>query len=221
MRRRGSQGRDPALQAAVSRTAGCPILIPARVMEQDTSHSKAGAPRPLILTLGVDAGSQARFEAERRRYFPTRLNRIPAHISLFHALPGEDEAAIRAVSSGQAQRTPFALEVYDLMRLGRGVAYAVRAPELDQLHRALRDAWLPALSRQDQQPFRPHVVIQNKVDPGEARALYDRLAARFRPWTIRARSLLLWHYEGGPWSAAAEFPFTAAAMPDPAAGEQR
>ena len=180
-------------------------------MISDVTKTAATAPRPLILTLGVDPLAQTRFDAERKRHFPARLNRIPAHISLFHALPGEDEALIRKVIEREiAGCTPFSLEVYDLMRLGRGVAYAVRALELDQLHAVLRAAWLPALSRQDQQPFRPHVVIQNKVDPEEARTLYAKLASAFRPWEITAESLLLWHYEGGPWSLAAEFRFPGA-----------
>ena len=164
--------------------------------------------RPLILTLGADPKNQARFEGERRRYFPARLNRIPAHISLFHALPGEQLPAIcERLEKLAASIEPFAFEVHDLMRLGRGVAYSVRAPELDGIHAALRAAWLADLTRQDLQPFRPHVVVQNKVDPEEARTLYMRLSQGFRPWTAEAASLLLWHYEGGPWSPAGEFPF--------------
>ncbi len=167
--------------------------------------------RPLIVTLALDPENQARLEAERRRHFPARLNRIPAHVSLFHALPGEDLDPIRAEIAKLSESTAaFSIEVHDLMRLGRGVAYAMRSPELDGLHARLRAAWLPSLSRQDLQPFRPHVVIQNKVDPGEARALYDRLAATFRPWTAEAAGLLLWHYEGGPWAPAGEFPFAGA-----------
>ena len=165
---------------------------------------------PLIVTLALDPENQARFESERRRFYPARLNRIPAHISLFHALPGDEEPVIRDRLQSLADGTEaFPLEVYDLMRLGRGVAYAVRAPELAQLHAALRAAWLPWLSRQDQQPFRPHVVVQNKVEPAEARLRYDKLAAGFRPWTAAAASLLLWRYEGGPWTPAGEFSFAA------------
>ncbi len=165
--------------------------------------------RPLIVTLALDGENQARCEAERRRHYPARLNRIPAHISLFHALPGEEEPAIRDLLTSVAERQPgFAVEVDDLMRLGRGVAYAVRAPELHELHAVLRADWLPWLSRQDQQPFRPHVVVQNKVDPTEARALHDRLAASFRPWVAEAAALRLWRYEGGPWTAAGEFAFS-------------
>ncbi len=166
------------------------------------------APRPIILTLALDPANQARFEEERRRHYPARLNRIPAHISLFHALPGEELRSIEAQLGRVAEVTaPFPVEVHDLMRLGRGVAYAVHAAELQAVHAQLRAAWFPWLSRQDQQPFRPHVVVQNKVDPTEARALHDRLAVTFRPWTAEAQSLLLWHYEGGPWAPAGTFAF--------------
>jgi hypothetical protein len=166
--------------------------------------------RPLVLTLGLDTLGQARFDGERKRYYPARLNRIPAHVSLFHALPGKEEASIRLELEKLADRTAlFPVEVYDLMRLGRGVAYAVRASQLDELHARLRAAWLPWLTRQDGQPFRPHIVVQNKVDPGEARALYERLSSAFRPWTVEATGFLLWHYEGGPWSPAGEFRFSA------------
>ena len=178
-------------------------------MAEAAQHVAGGRQvRPLILTLGLDPANQARFEAERRRYFPARLNRIPAHISLFHALPGEQLAAIvEELRERASALSRFPVEVHDLMRLGRGVAYAVRAPELDQIHHALRTEWLAVLTRQDQQPFRPHVVVQNKGDPEEARTLYTRLSQGFRPWTAEAAGLLLWHYEGGPWSPAGEFPF--------------
>ncbi len=176
--------------------------------EPGSDSPQLRAKRPLILTLALDPKNQSRFEAERKRYFPARLNRIPAHISLFHALPGEEEDSIRGTLAREvAGMTAFQIEVYDLMRLGRGVAYSVRAEELDEAHRQLRRAWLPWLSRQDQQPFRPHVVVQNKVEPGEARVLYEGLSAQFRPFYAEAVSLLLWHYEGGPWTPAGEFRF--------------
>ncbi len=174
------------------------------------THAPAGTvERPLIVTLAADAESQGRFERERRQHFPARLNRIPAHLSLFHALPGESAASIQQTLAAEAAVAPFVLEVHDLMRLGRGVAYAVRSPRLDAIHNALRARWLSWLTPQDRQPFRPHIVIQNKVDPAEARALYERLSAGFRPFTVEAASLLLWWYEGGPWSPAGAFPFQA------------
>ncbi len=60
---------------------------------------------PLILTLQLDERSFAFFDEQRRRYFPKERNFIPAHLTLFHALPGEQLAAIQhdieAVISGQ------------------------------------------------------------------------------------------------------------------------
>ncbi len=166
-------------------------------------------PDPLVLTLGLDPPDHAHFEAARQRHYPARLNRIPAHISLFHALPGEEEPSIRATLAREASTAPFPLTVHDVLRLGRGVAYAVHAPELDRIHANLRVAWLPWLSAQDRQPFRPHIVVQNKVDPAQARTLYDQLSSGFRPFAVQAVSLLLWHYHGGPWAPAAAFAFGA------------
>ncbi len=163
--------------------------------------------RPLVVTLALEPQAQAWFEAERRRYFPVRLNRIPAHVSLFHALPGEQIALVlKQLAEVAAATASFALEVHDLKKLGRGVAYALRGDELDRLHAGLRRGWLEWLTPQDRQPFRPHIVVQNKVDPPVARALYDKLSHGFRPWQVQAAGLLLWHYNGGPWEQAAEFP---------------
>ncbi len=164
--------------------------------------------RPLIVTLALDEASQARFEEERRRYYPPTLNRIPAHISLFHALPGEEQPAVEGALALIAGRFgPFAVEVHDLMRLGRGTAYKLRAPELAEIHGELRAAFLPWLTRQDLQPFRPHIVVQNKAEPEIARALFERLSGQFRPSHAQGVRLLLWRYEGGPWTLLRAFPF--------------
>ena len=155
---------------------------------------------PLVLTLALEPAAQAAFEQLRRQYFPARLNRIPAHITLFHALPGEEAAAIRATLANAVVDLPrFELDVSDVKKLGRGVAYALISPVLERLHADLRREWLPWLSRQDQQPYRPHIVVQNKVDPQQALQTYDALARTFRPYKVQADSLLLWRYLGGPW----------------------
>ena len=165
---------------------------------------------PLVLTLAVDEQAQMDFDQQRRRYFPARLNRIPAHISLFHALPGEETPAIRTLLAEAAAATaPFPVNVLDVQKLGRGVAYTLAAQPLTSLHARLRQAWLPWLTAQDRQGFRPHVVIQNKVDPAEARVLYEKLAAGFRPYSVQATGLLLWRYLGGPWSLEEQFLFRA------------
>ena len=44
---------------------------------------------PLILTLRFDGEAFARLDDLRRAHFPPERNQIPAHLTLFHALPGE------------------------------------------------------------------------------------------------------------------------------------
>lgn len=73
----------------------------------------------------------------------------------------------------------------------------------------LAEAFSPWLTRQDQAPFRPHITIQNKTDPGEARLLLEHLQMEFEPFHIFAEGLLLWRYLGGPWALVERFEFDA------------
>jgi 2'-5' RNA ligase len=165
-------------------------------------------PVPLILTLALDPGSFARLDAERRALFPAHLNRIPAHVTLFHHLPGAEEAAVAgALAAGCRDQAPSPVRVTGLVPLGRGVAYRLDAPEVAALRDRLARAWDAWLTPQDRQPWRPHVTVQNKVAPEAARATLDDLRARFSPWEARAEGLLLWRYKGGPWDAVGGFPF--------------
>src|ERR1700712_5017184 len=43
---------------------------------------------PLILTLALHGEDQARFDRLRIAHFPPERNLIPAHITMFHHLPG-------------------------------------------------------------------------------------------------------------------------------------
>ncbi|HYD99382.1 MAG TPA: 2'-5' RNA ligase family protein [Alphaproteobacteria bacterium] len=163
---------------------------------------------PLILTLALDAAAFARFDALRRAHFPPERNHIPAHLTLFHHLPGGELPAIAAaLAEAAGRRAPFPLAVTGLRPLGRGVAYAIESPPLLALRGALAARWAAWLTPQDRQPLRPHVTVQNKVAPAAAAALLAELAAEFAPWTATAEGLLLWRYRGGPWEAAGRFPF--------------
>ncbi|RJK97503.1 2'-5' RNA ligase family protein [Vallicoccus soli] len=165
------------------------------------------APAPLVLTLALDDEDQERFDALRRAHFPPERNHLAAHVTLFHALPGERLEQVREEVAEAARRAPFAVRVVRVRSLGRGVAYDLDAPELTALRRGLADAWAPWLTRQDASWSRAHVTVQNKVEPERARALLEELSAGFGPWTVRAAGLALWHYRGGPWEAAGRYPF--------------
>ncbi|NJM07417.1 2'-5' RNA ligase family protein [Candidatus Gracilibacteria bacterium] len=51
------------------------------------------AEEPLILTVLLDEDTFRRFDGLRRTHFPPQRNLIPAHITLFHALPAIEEQA--------------------------------------------------------------------------------------------------------------------------------
>lgn len=159
-----------------------------------------------IVTLALDEDSQAWFEFMRQSYYPPALNRISAHVSLFHALPGD--SAVRHVLQAAAQSARvFALGMEGVRSMGRGVLYALAAPELMRLHRGLAEQFQTYLTPQDKQPLRPHVVVQNKVEPAEAKALLAVLQAGFARRAVRAVGLDWWEYQGGPWRLIERFPF--------------
>ncbi len=165
---------------------------------------------PLILTLQLDERSFAFFDQQRRRYFPTERNFIPAHLTLFHNLPGEHLTTIqRDIEACVSDRGPFSLDVTGLRSLGRGVAYMLEAAELTDMRRALALRWNDWLKPQDRQNHQPHVTVQNKVDPTQARALLEELGDGFQPFQVEAVGLELWWYRGGPWEKVGRFGFTA------------
>jgi 2'-5' RNA ligase len=101
------------------------------------------------------------------------------------------------------------LQVTGLRSLGRGVAFTLTNDDLLALHRRLQQTFAPHLTPQDQQKLQPHVTIQNKVDPAEARQLLAHLQADFAPFCAIGTGLQLWAYRNGPWEAVQSFPFKA------------
>lgn len=165
-------------------------------------------PAPLILTLALDKPSFAFFEAQRRRYFPAAQNFIPAHLTLFHHLPGEQLSAIeRFIEACVPGQRAFMLHVTGLRSLGRGVAYSLASPELEALRSELARQWHSWLKPQDLQRHQPHVTVQNKVHPSAAHALLEELSDSFQPFQAQGIGLDLWWYLGGPWEAARSFRF--------------
>lgn len=190
-----------------------------------------------VLTLRLDDSSFAAFDALRRRHFPPARNFLPAHVTLFHRLPEDDEAAVRPMLATAAAATPpLPLEFTGPRSLGRGVAFDVRSDALLRLRRRLADAFEPWLTPQDAQGYRPHVTVQNKATAEAARQLLVALTTSSPataaeadlaavaagtptaaggtiaaepppPRTGRAEGLLLWRYAGGPWDLVDAYPF--------------
>ena len=162
-------------------------------------------PAPLVVTLALPDDVQAGLDALRRRWFPPGRTAVGAHLTLFHAVPGALEDRVRADLADAAGAGPIAVRLSGVMSLGRGAAYAVDSPDLARRHDDLQRAWWSHLTRQDQQRLRPHVTLQNKVDPAVARTTVETLRAGFVPSEVEAPGLDLWRYDGGPWTHLARF----------------
>ena len=168
----------------------------------------ADQPAPLILTAALDPASQARFERERRQHFPSSLNFIPAHVTLFHHLPGAYAAEIGGLLDEMGRAQPAApFGIAGVRFLGRGSAYALHMPAVVALRQELAARWSQWLTPQDRQRWQPHVTVQNKVPPGEAKRLHAALEAGFTPHDGTVIGLDLWEYLGGPWRKLGHHPF--------------
>ncbi len=163
-------------------------------------------PIPLILTVKLDPSSQSYFNELRKTHFPPEKNYLDAHLSLFHQLPA-NEPLIDQTLEEITQKEKFDMEVTDIKVIGRGVAFRVESPALITLNKQLQKAWKAYLIPQDLQGLWPHVTIQNKVSPQEARQLADQLKETFEPFSITAQGLILWEYHQGPWQYLKEFSF--------------
>lgn len=164
-----------------------------------------------IVTLGIDPDSHRILDSLRRAHFPPERNFLEAHVTLFHALPSDHEPLVRDALACCAAATPsFAIAFGPPRFLGHGVALDVAAGPLPALRRELAGRFREWLTPQDAQPFRPHVTVQNKVAPDDARRLHAELLASWRTLEGRATALRLWRYLGGPWAHLADFELGAA-----------
>ncbi|PVE59576.1 hypothetical protein DC429_04040 [Arthrobacter sp. TPD3018] len=165
-------------------------------------------PAPIIVTALFGRRDQGWFDAQRAAHFPPERNVLAAHLTLFHHLPpsAEDEIKHRLNGLTRGVRAPQA-RVGGLMSLGRGVAYRIESPVLVAIRRDLADAFGGLLTPQDAGGWRPHVTIQNKVQPNIAKLLLTALSRDFAPRDVEIAGLAAWWYRGGPWEAISRHMF--------------
>lgn len=164
----------------------------------------------LIVTAEIGASDFAWLDQLRRVHYPAERNRLPAHLTMFHALPPSAEGEVRSTLSRLAVERPPKASIEGLMDLGGGVALRVASIELDRIRRDLAADFSGLLSAQDAAGWRPHVTIQNKVPPRDARALIARLERDFRARPLAISGLGLHRYLGGPWEGLANYAFRGA-----------
>ena len=161
----------------------------------------------LIVTAEIGDAELAWLDRLRRAHYPAERNQLPAHLTMFHALPPSAEQEAKARLAELAKSPPPNAHIDGLMDLGGGVAFRIVSDDLDRIRRELADAFHGALGAQDSGGWRPHVTVQNKVAPKLARALKEQLEQGFKPRRLAIRGLGLHRYLGGPWERIAVYPF--------------
>lgn len=143
----------------------------------------------------------------RRTHYPPERNRVSAHLTLFHHLPPSIEAELSRRLAGYAAAPPPRAWLAGVIDLGEGTAFRVESEALEDIRYDLAEAFRGLLTPQDQAPWRPHITIQNKVEPREARRLQQQLRATFQLRPLAIKGLASWHYLGGPWEAIRKHSF--------------
>jgi hypothetical protein len=132
---------------------------------------------------------------------------VPAHLTLFRHLPPSVEGEVgRRLAAYAATPAPEAA-IVGVMDLGEGTALRVESEGLDDIRYDLALALRGLLTPQDMTPWRPHVTVQNKVEPREAKRLQAQLRARFEHRPLAIRGLAVWRYLGGPWEPVKSYTF--------------
>ena len=118
---------------------------------------------------------------------------------MFHHLPPDAERELGQRLAAATADPPPRATIAGLIDLGGGSAYRVESAALEDIRAEIADAFHGLLIPQDQARWRPHITIQNKVEPREAKALQQRLRATFEARPLAIRALASWRYLGGPW----------------------
>jgi len=160
-----------------------------------------------ILALRTDTAHHERMTALRNQYFPPNLNKLEAHIALFRALPGSQLPAISTdIHDLVNSQSPFPIKTIKPFQLGHGVAIQVHAPDAVEIFNKLSEKWAGFLSKQDQS-FRAHYTLQNKVEKEVAERTLQEVRGTFRGEEGLVGGLVLYRYDRGFWRDARVFDF--------------
>ena len=161
----------------------------------------------LIVLAELGKADFAWLDALRRRHYPPDRNRVPAHLTLFRSIaPSAEEEVRRSLARAAKGEAPDA-RISGVIDLDSGAALRVESPELEETRAELADEFHGLLTSQDMGRWTPHVTIQNKAEPREARALVRALRSNFEPRPLTIVGLELVRYAGGPWEPLARWRF--------------
>jgi hypothetical protein len=162
---------------------------------------------PIIVTATFGNGDNGWIQSLRQMHYPRELNRVPAHLTLFRQLPPSLERELGQRLAAHARAAAPQAWIGGVMDLGEGSALTVRSEELEDIREDLASALHGLLMPQDQTAWHPHVTVQNKVEPKEARKLQQAMRGRYEGRPLAIKGLAMWRYLDGPWEAVRDYPF--------------
>ena len=162
---------------------------------------------PLLVTAALPPDVLAWADGLRKAHFPPDRNKLQAHVTLFHALPPSVEDELRQILADLAAAPPPRARISGLMKLGGGTALAIDSPGMVELHGLIAERMHGLMTRQDAQPLKLHITIQNKVTAQAARELQDQLGETLEPRSFRFHGFDLFAYEDGLWRPLRSFAF--------------
>jgi len=176
-----------------------------------------------ILTLLTDAHTHTSMTGLRNQYFPPKLNKLAAHLTLFHALPGSklhshilpqlDSLTSSKAASSTYHASPIEATGPFRMNHGIGISVSERSGQSKAIYQDLVAAWKPFLSKQDLGDghgggLKLHFTIMNKADSEEhVRASFDEVKRNFKPVHGMVEGLVLYRYDHGFWRQEQVFRF--------------
>ncbi|CZT14862.1 uncharacterized protein RCC_00797 [Ramularia collo-cygni] len=167
-----------------------------------------------VLTLLTDRAHHDRMTALRKKYFPSKINKLAAHLTLFHALPGSklESSILPTIKELAGQTAPFHVRAESPFRMKKGFAVSISegGKQGGEIHRALQGPWKAEgfLSDQDAGGARLHYTLMNKVDDENAvSSAYQELVENWRGDGGMVEGLALWRYERGYWKWVRKFDF--------------
>ena len=135
-----------------------------------------------ILTLLTDSEHHKSMTLLRDKYFPRKLNKLEAHLTLFHALPDSklESDVLPGIEETVRRTAPYHIRSTEPYRLSKGIGIRV-ADDVDHansgknrrnmtriIHAELRKKWSEWLSEQDSAPPKLHYTVMNKVNDEQA-----------------------------------------------------
>jgi len=169
-----------------------------------------------ILTLTTDPELHRVMNRLRKQYFPPELNKLEAHLTLFHALPRSqlDGKVFPALEALVQKTSPFKLGATTPFKLKKGIAIGLPKDlggnAARDIHHTLLRQWDDFLSRQDRGGFQAHFTVMNKVDePENVEKAFNEIQSGWKPSYGTAKGLTLWKYHAGVWEFTRSLDFTA------------